>query len=82
MNKPSLPPAAADRDIGPVDQNGAQLWSSAEEAVMARLTADPDYQAVVDEGLADFAAGRVLTHEEVMAASAERRRRWRAEHRL
>ncbi len=82
MNKPSLPPAAVDSAIGPVDANGEQVWSSAEAAAIARLQADPEYQAAIDEGLADFAAGRVLTHEEVMAASAERRRRWRAEHGL
>lgn len=82
MNKPSLPPSAVDSAIGPVDANGEQVWSSAEAAVIARLQADPDYHAAIDEGLADFEAGRVLTHEEVMAASTERRRRWRAEHGL
>lgn len=82
MNKPSSPPAAVDRAIGAVDPNGEQLWSAAEAAALAALQADPDYQASIDEGLADFAAGRVLTHEEVMAAAAERRRRWRAEHGL
>ncbi len=78
MNKPK-PQLSADADIGPVDENGQQIWSAEEEAAIARLHRDPAYWAAMEEAKADIAAGRLLTHEEVLAASAERRRRYLAE---
>lgn len=63
-----------DDNIGPVDENGQQIWTPEEEDAIARLHRDPAYWAAIEEAKADIAAGRVYTHEEVLAASAERRR--------
>ncbi|MEG3176365.1 hypothetical protein U1872_09000 [Sphingomonas sp. RB3P16] len=78
--KPNLQPV--DDDIGPLDEHGQQIWSPETEAMMARLHADPDYWAGIEEAEADIAAGRVYTSEEVEAHFDERKRRWLAERNL
>ncbi len=78
MNKP-VPDLRPDDDLGPLDEQGQQIWSPEEEAAIARLQADPQYQADIEEGLADIAAGRTFSHEEVFERLAEHKRRWRAE---
>jgi predicted transcriptional regulator len=78
MSKPK-PRIAPDADIGPVDEHGQQLWSAEEEEAIARLHRDPAYWAGIEEARADIEAGRVFTHEQVLAESAERRRRYLAE---
>lgn len=78
MNKPT-PRVEPDDDLGPLDKNGQQIWSAEEEAAIARLQDDPEFWTSLAEAEADIAAGRVHTHEEVVAMSAERRRRWREE---
>lgn len=78
MNKP-VPDLRPDDDLGPLDEQGQQIWSPEEEAAIARLQADPQYQADVAAGLADIAAGRTFSHEEVFERLAEHKRQWRAE---
>jgi predicted transcriptional regulator len=78
MNKPK-PKIDSDADIGPLDENGQQIWSPEEEAAIARVHRDPAYWAAIEEAEADITAGRVFTQEEVLAVSAERRRRYLAE---
>ena len=78
MNKPASH-VQPDDDIGPLDENGQQIWSPEEQAAVARMHDDPEFWAGIARAEADFAAGRVYTHQEVQAMSAERRRRWRAE---
>jgi predicted transcriptional regulator len=78
--KPNLQPI--DDDVGPLDEHGQQIWSPETEAAMARVHADPEYWAGIEEAEADIAAGRVYTSEEVEAHFAERKRRWLAEHNL
>jgi predicted transcriptional regulator len=77
MNKPK-PGIAPDADIGPVDENGQQIWSAEEEAAIARLHRDPAYWAGIERGLEDIRAGRMFDHEEALAKRAEQRRRWLA----
>jgi predicted transcriptional regulator len=77
MNKPK-PDIGSDADLGPLDANGQQIWSTEEEAAIARLHRDPAYWAGLRRAEADIAAGRMLTHEEVLEASAERRRQYLA----
>lgn len=78
MNK-LTPRVEADDEIGPLDEHGQQIWSAEDEAAIARMEADPEFQAGLRRAEADIATGRVYTHEEVVARSAERRRRWRVE---
>jgi predicted transcriptional regulator len=78
MNRPKSQ-IESDANIGPVDESGQQIWSAEEEAAIARLHRDPAYWAAIEEAEADIEAGRVFTHDEVLAASAERRRRYLAE---
>lgn len=80
MNKPTVR-IEADDAVGPLDEDGQQVWSPEEEAAIERMSDDPEFWAGVARGDADFAAGRVHTHEEVVARSAERRR-YRAERSL
>ena len=75
MNKPISQPIA-DPAIGPLDENGEQIWSPEEEAAIARLHAQPWYQRDCDEADADVAAGRLLTQEEVDASMIEMKRKW------
>lgn len=49
------------------------------EALRARIDREQDFEEAVQAGLADIAAGRVVTDEEYLAHAAERRRRWLAE---
>jgi hypothetical protein len=79
MNKP-ITHIEPDDDIGPLDENGQQIWSPEEEALLGNLDNDPTFWADIAAAEADIAAGRVYTHEQVVAMSAERRRRWRDEH--
>lgn len=74
MNKPPAIEPDSD-DIGPLDEHGQQIWTPAEEAAIARLHEDPAYWAGIEKAEEDIRAGRVFTHEEVRAHSAERRRR-------
>lgn len=78
MNKPT-PPVETDSDIGPLDENGQQIWSPEEEEAIARMHRDPAYWAAIKEAEADIAVGRLFTHEEMLARSAERRRKFLAE---
>ena len=78
MNKPTSR-IEPDDDIGPLDEHGQQIWSPEEEAAIARMESDPTFWSDIAEAEADIAAGRCYTHEEVVAMSAERRRRGRDE---
>jgi len=78
MNKPT-PNIDGDPDFGPVDEDGAQIWLPEEEVAIERVTSTPGFRAAIARGDADIAAGRVHTHEDVVAQSAERRRCYRAE---
>jgi len=87
MNKPNPdlrppdldPDPDVDHDLGPLDEHGQQIWSPEEEAAIARLRADPYEWAAIEEGLADIAAGRMISSEELELHSVERRRLWLAE---
>lgn len=48
-------------------------------ALRARIQEEREFDAAVQAGLEDIAAGRVITHEEYLAKAAERRRKWLAE---
>lgn len=74
--RPNLEP---DPDFGPLDEHGQQIWSPEEEAAIARLNDDPAEMAALDEALADAAAGRTSSTEEVFARLAEYKRHWLAE---
>jgi predicted transcriptional regulator len=50
----------------------------AAEATLERLASTRAYHAAIDEGQADFAEGRVLSHEEFLARRAESRKAWLA----
>ena len=78
MNKPATH-IEPDDDIGPLDENGQQIWSPEEEAASARMTAESGFWESIAEANADIDAGKFYTQEEVVAMSAERRRRWRTE---
>lgn len=52
----------------------------AAEAIREHLATLQDYHAAIDEGLADFAAGRFWTHEQFLERRAESRRAWLANH--
>lgn len=78
MNKPISQPQA-DPDIGPLDEDGQQIWSPEEEAAIVRMNADPRFQTGLARAEADVLAGRVFTHEEVKASMKEMKRRWFAE---
>jgi len=80
MNKPVRTPAA-DEAIGPLDENGQQVWSAEENASIERMHRDPAFWAGIEKAEADVRAGRVFSNEEVEAHSAERRRRFLAERR-
>jgi predicted transcriptional regulator len=81
MNKlsPGIQPADDADDLGPLDEHGQQIWSLEEAAAIARLEADPAEAVALEEGLADIAAGRTYSHEEVFERLAEHKRLWRAE---
>ena len=64
MNKPVQPPILPDDDIGPLDENGEQIWSPEEEAAIARLRDDPDYLRSLEEANAQIARGEWYTMEE------------------
>ncbi|WP_174278500.1 hypothetical protein [Sphingomonas bacterium] len=78
MNKPAhlLTP---DFHIGPLNENGEQIWSPEEEAAIARAWADPERVTALAEAEADIAAGRVRTHAEHCAWMDERKREWYAQ---
>ena len=77
MNKPR-PKIESDADIGPIDENGQQIWSAEEEEAIARLHRDAAYRAGIERGSEDIRAGRMLDHDEALAERAEQRRRWLA----
>lgn len=77
MNKPK-PQVESDADIGPVDENGQQIWSAEEEEAIARIHRDPAYWAGIERGMEDIRAERMLDHEAALGERAEQRRRWRA----
>lgn len=60
--------ADSDRSVGDV----------AVDALRARIDLEQDYAAAVRAGLADIAAGRMISDEEYQVRAAERRRRWLA----
>ncbi|WP_404372183.1 hypothetical protein AB5I39_05480 [Sphingomonas sp. MMS24-J45] len=72
MNKP-VPDLHPDDDLGPLDAQGQQIWSPEEAAAIARLQADPRYQADVAAGLASIARGQGFSAEQVLAELARRR---------
>lgn len=78
MNRPSAN-FEPDHDFGSLDEHGQQVWSSQEEAVIARLHDDPEYWAGIEEAFEDIKAGRVFTSEEVATYFEERKRVWLAE---
>ena len=73
MNKPVPDLRPVDDDLGPLDEQGQQIWSPEEEAAIARLTADPRYQADVAAGLASVERGEGFSTEQVLAELARRR---------
>ena len=73
MNKPVPDLRPVDDDLGPLDEQGQQIWSPEEEAAIARLTADPRYQADVAAGLASVGRGEGFSTEQVLAELARRR---------
>lgn len=78
MNKPTrIQPEDIDADMGPLDENGEQLWSPEEEAAIARLEQNPAYITACERAEAD-ADGEYFTTEEVKAWMAERKREWLA----
>ena len=78
MNKPIQVPVPDD-DVGPLDEHGQQIWSPEEEAAIMRMRADPEFQARLVRAEAQADAGLGSTHEEVVARSVERKRRWFAD---
>lgn len=78
MNKPA-PGLLPDDDLGPLDEHGQQIWSPEEEAAIARMNDDPEEAAALEEALADIAAGRLSTTEEVFERLAAHKRQWLAE---
>jgi predicted transcriptional regulator len=50
----------------------------AAEATLERLAATRAYHAAIDEGQADVAAGRILSHEEFLDRRAASREAWLA----
>ena len=78
MNKPTAR-IAADDDLGPLDEHGQQIWTPEEEAAIARLHADPAFQAAIAKAEADIAANRVCTDEEARAHMASVRQRFLAD---
>lgn len=78
MNKPISQPIA-DPDIGPLNEHGQQIWLPEEEAAIARMEADPTFQAGLARAEADILAGRVYTHEEVKTSMKEMKRKWFAQ---
>jgi len=50
----------------------------AAEATLEHLAAMRAYHAAIDEGHADFAAGRVLSHDEFLARRVSSREKWLA----
>ncbi|WP_374943498.1 hypothetical protein [Sphingomonas sp.] len=79
MNKPLQPPPVADDDDGPLDENGEQIWSLQEEAESARMWADPEFLAGIEEAERQIDRGEWYSQEEVVARSKEMKRRWFAE---
>lgn len=78
MNEP-LPKLQPETDVGPLDQDGQQIWSADEETAIARLHDDPDYWAGIERAVADEQAGRMTSPQELAAHATERRRRWLAD---
>ena len=72
MNKP-VPDLRPDDDLGPLDEHGQQIWSPTEAEAIARLQADPQYQADVAAGLASVERGAGFSTEQVLAELARRR---------
>jgi hypothetical protein len=80
MNKPApIEPKGGDDDPGPVDANGQQILSPAEEEALDRVRRDPAYLAGIERGMEDVRAGRMVDHEEALAQRAEQRRQYLAE---
>lgn len=78
MNKPvRIGPKDMDEDVGPLDENGEQLWTAEKAAAIDRLVKDPEFIAGCREAEEDIDNGRVYTTQEVTAWMAERKREWR-----
>jgi predicted transcriptional regulator len=56
-------------------RSGRAAGELAATAVADRMKSELDYILAIEEGLADIEAGRVYSHEQVMARMAERRSR-------
>ena len=78
MNKPISPPQA-DPDIGPLDEQGQQVWSAEEAAAIRRGVGTPEHRLIIAHARAEAAAGNVLSHGEHLESMAEMKRRWYAE---
>ena len=55
------------------DHQNVSLEDFVKQVVSERLNDDRSFHEAVQRGMEDVAAGRVFTHEEVMARSAKRR---------
>lgn len=77
MNKPILPPVAA--DVGPLDEHGEQIWSADEAAAIARLDNDAAYWRSIAEARTQIDQGDCFSTDEVRSHMAEVKREWRAE---
>jgi hypothetical protein len=79
MNKPLQPPPVADNDIGPLDETGEQIWSSEDHGASARMWADAEFLAGLDEAERQIGRGEWHSQNDVIARSTEMKRRWFAE---
>jgi predicted transcriptional regulator len=57
---------------------GKSLDEVATSALRARIAEEREWEEAIQAGLADIAAGRTISHEEMLARSVERRERWLA----
>jgi predicted transcriptional regulator len=73
VNKPTPNLQPSDNDLGPLDEHGQQIWSPETEAAIARLEADPTYQADVAAGLASVARGDGFDTKQVLTELTRRR---------
>lgn len=72
MNKPAYPPVPDD-DVGPLDEQGRQIWSPEEDEAVARIMAESDFWPSIARGQAQFSRGECRTTEEVFAELEQRR---------
>ncbi|MDO7844108.1 hypothetical protein [Sphingomonas immobilis] len=63
---------------GIASDHAQSVGEVAAEALRARIDLERDFDEAVRAGLEDIEAGRVISDEDYLAHSAERRRRWLA----